>query len=110
MDLRSLGYKTDLIFTALDGEVIDRGSYLVVKTLSNPNYFWGNLLIFDRAPKNGDFASWLKLFKAEFQDHRIYHMTFAWDSPTGEFGETSEFLDYGFRLERGVALTAQSVH
>ena len=47
MKLRSLGYQSELIFTSFDGKVEDRGSYLVVRTLTNPNFFWGNLLIFD---------------------------------------------------------------
>jgi len=36
MKVHSLGYQTDLIFPAFDGEVIDRGDYLVIKTPSNP--------------------------------------------------------------------------
>lgn len=110
MKLQSLGYRSDLIFTKFDGEVSDRGSYLVVRTLTNPNYFWGNLLIFDRVPRKGDFARWKSISKAEFTDPRIYHMTFAWDTPTGDEGDVSEFLAEGFRLERGVCLTARSIH
>jgi ribosomal protein S18 acetylase RimI-like enzyme len=104
MELKSLGYKTDLIFTKLDGEVLDRKSYLVVKTLSNPNYFWGNLLIFDRAPRAGDFAEWKNLFSKEFLDPSIYHMTFAWDSE--DLGDIAEFVTAGFKFEKGIVLTA----
>ena len=110
MKLHSLGYRTDLIFTRFDGETIDRGSYLVVKTHSNPNYFWGNLLVFDRAPKAGDFKKWKEIFKTEFTNPRIYHFTFAWDSPSGETGEISQFLNEEFHLEKSVVLTAESVH
>ena len=38
MEVKSLGYRTDLIFPAFDGEIIDRGAYLVVRTLSNPTF------------------------------------------------------------------------
>lgn len=106
MELKSLGYKADLIFTSLDGQVLDRESYLVVKTLSNPNYFWGNLLIFDRAPRAGDFTTWKKLFSNEFLDPSIYHMTFAWDSE--EQGDVAEFLAAGFKLEKAIVLTART--
>ncbi len=64
MNIRSLGYRTDLIFTRFDGLTEDRGSYLVVRTFSNPNYFWGNLLIFESAPRIGDFEKWTTLFKS----------------------------------------------
>jgi hypothetical protein len=110
MKLQSLGYRSDLFFTKFDGEALDRGSYLVVKTPINPNYFWGNLLIFDRSPRQGDLEKWIALFEKEFNDPRIYHLTFAWDSPQGDVGHLSEFLENGFRLEKGVVLTAQNVH
>jgi hypothetical protein len=109
MKLRSVGYRSDLIFTNFDGEVFDRGDYLVVKTPVNPNYFWGNLLIFDRSPRVGDFEKWKTIFVKEFDDPRIYHLTFAWDSPEGDTGQVSEFLENGFNLDKGVVLTAQKV-
>ncbi len=104
MELKSLGHKTDLIFTSLDGEVLDKQSHLVVKTLSNPNYFWGNLLIFKKSPKKGDISQWKALFKSEFNDPTIYHMTFAWDEE--EIGDIDEFINDGFDLEKAVVLTA----
>lgn len=55
MQVRSLGYRTDLIFPAFDGQITDRGDYLVVRTPSNPTFYWGNFLLFDRPPGDGDF-------------------------------------------------------
>ena len=55
MDVKSLGYKTDLIFPAFDGEIVDRGDYLVVRTPSNPYFYWGNFLLFPRPPAEGDY-------------------------------------------------------
>ena len=109
MKLHSLGFKSQLIFTAFDGKAEDQGSYWAIHTLSNPNFFWGNLLIFDRPPKAGDYEEWKKLFKQEFIDPRIYHITFAWDSPTGDIGDVSEFLQNGFRLEATAVLVARKV-
>lgn len=109
MELKSLGYKSQLIFTAFDGKSEDRGDHLAIHTLSNPNFFWGNLLIFDRPPKRGDYEIWTKLFRKEFTDPKIYHLTFAWDSPTGETGDVSEFLDHGYILESTAVLSANSV-
>lgn len=107
MILKSLGYKSDLIFTSFDGEVLDRGHYMVVRTHSNPNYFWGNLLLFPAAPKKGDLARWSELFKTEFIDPRIYHMTFGWDDVTGAMGEVDPFIRAGFKVEKNVVLSAK---
>lgn len=107
--IKSLGYRTDFIFNKWDGSVEDKGDFIVAKTASNPNYFWGNLLLFKTPPKLGDFESWKTLFLTEFNDPRIYHMTFGWDSPEGEEGDVSEFLANGFELEKSVVLCAQQV-
>ena len=46
MLVRSLGYRTDLMISAINGEVTDRGDYLVIRTPSNPTYYWGNFLLY----------------------------------------------------------------
>ena len=46
MDIRSLGFRTDLRLLEMTGSVIeDRGTHLVVRTPANPTYFWGNFLL-----------------------------------------------------------------
>lgn len=45
MNLRSLGYHTDLMFPRFDGLVVDCGDYLAVRTPSNPRFYWGNFLL-----------------------------------------------------------------
>ncbi|MFG1483479.1 GNAT family N-acetyltransferase [Halobacteriovorax sp. HFRX-2_2] len=107
--IKSLGYRTDFIFNRLDGAVEDRGDYIVAKTASNPNYFWGNLLLYKEVPKAGDFKEWIKSLRREFNDPRIYHMTFAWDSPDGFEGDISEFIENGFELEKRIVLKTSSV-
>ena len=109
MKLRSPGFRSQLIFTAFDGRAEDRGDHWALHTLSNPNFFWGNLLIFDRPPERGDFKRWTETFQKEFTDPSIYHMTFAWDSPTGEIGDVSEFIEHGYLLEPTVVLSAKTV-
>jgi ribosomal protein S18 acetylase RimI-like enzyme len=108
MNLQSLGYKSQLIFLHFDGKVEDRGDYLVMRSLTNPNYFWGNLLVFDRAPRENDFEAWTKLFQREFTDPRIYHVTLAWDSP--EKGDTSQFTKKDFLLEGNTVLSTKIVN
>ena len=50
MNIQSLGYRTDLFFPRFDGEVTDRGDYIVIRTPSNPTYHWGNFLLFNQPP------------------------------------------------------------
>lgn len=104
MELKSLALKTDLIFVKQDGEILDRGKYLVVRTTSNPNFFWGNLIIFDNAPKTDALGDWVKIFDKELTDSRIYHKTFAWDSE--EIGDIKPFEEAGYKFEKSVVLTA----
>jgi ribosomal protein S18 acetylase RimI-like enzyme len=110
MRLRSLGYRTDLIFPAYDGEIIDRGRYLVVRTPSSPTYHWGNFLLFADPPAAGDFAIWRGLFAQEIGTPRaVHHETYGWDSPDGSTGEVKAFLDAGFELGRMDVLRADEI-
>ena len=106
----SLGYRTDLIFHRFAGEVIDRGRYLVVRTPDNPNYYWGNFLIFDAPPKPGDFTRWNTLFAREVgTPPRINHKVFAWDTVDGSNGEVADFLAAGFELGEEVVMATDTL-
>jgi ribosomal protein S18 acetylase RimI-like enzyme len=103
LDVRSLGYRTDLIFAGFDGEIIDRGDFVVVRTPSNPTYYWGNFLLFSDPPQTGDFERWRRLFRQEIGGPPIYeHQTFGWDSP--QAGNSEPFLDAGFHLSHNVVM------
>lgn len=107
MQLRSLGYRTDLIFAGFDGEIIDRGEYLVIRTPSNPGYYWGNFLLFQDPPQADDLARWRRLFKQEVGGPpKCNHQTFGWDAD--QAGDTRAFLDTGFRLNRNSVMTCAS--
>jgi GNAT superfamily N-acetyltransferase len=111
MDVRSLGYRTDLIFPAFDGEIIDRGNYLVVKSPANPTFYWGNFLLFDSPPAEGDYATWRQLFADEIgRPPEVEHQAFGWDTTGPEKGFIQPFLDHGFELDYGTVLTAQRAH
>jgi len=106
MNIKSLGYRTDLIFPAFDGEIIDRGHYLVIRTPTNPTFYWGNFLLFAQPPKEGDLNKWRDLFVREIgTPPETEHQIFGWDSPQGEQGVIQPFLQVGFRLICDVVLT-----
>lgn len=110
MQPNSLGYRTDLIFHRFEGEVTDRGHYLVIHTPSNPSYRWGNLLIFDAPPEPGDFGRWNRLFEREVgTPPRITHKLFAWDTVDGRHGDVSDFIAAGFALGEEVVMATDTL-
>ncbi len=110
MTVRSLGYRTDLLFLRFDGEVTDRGDHLAVRTPTNPTFHWGNFLLFDGPPGKDDFERWRGLFAEEIgKPPDVEHVAFGWDGVDGAVGEVGPFLDAGFRLDDAVVLAAASV-
>lgn len=107
--IKSLGYKTDFSLVSFKGRLSQKQNYLLVESMYNPSYFWGNLIFYKEAPKKGDYSKWVSDFKKEHTNPSIYHMTFAWDSPEGEIGEIDEFLEAGFELEKGVVLSTDKI-
>jgi hypothetical protein len=99
---KNLGYFTDAIFHRRDGEVTDRGDYYLIRTPSNPTYFWGNFLLFKSAPTKGCFDRWMTINQAEFGPNPA-HIAFGWDSD--QKGDPSEFeanitCQAGFKIDK----------
>ncbi len=111
MRIRSLGYRTDLIFARVHGVIADRGDHLVIRTPSNPGFYWGNFLLFDQPPGDGALERWKALFHEEIASRQpARHLAFGWDSPEGERGVLEPFLAAGFLLNESVVLVADAVH
>jgi ribosomal protein S18 acetylase RimI-like enzyme len=106
VEVRSLGYRTDLAIAALEGsQVTDRGDHLVVRTPGNPDYWWGNFLLLPGLePGSGD--GWRARFAAEFPG--AGHVALGLDL-TGDSGADPGELA-GMTLERHAVLTAAAVH
>ena len=51
---RSLVWATDVDTLAPDRVVERRDGYLLIRSPSNPTFYWGNLLLFDEPPRPGD--------------------------------------------------------
>jgi ribosomal protein S18 acetylase RimI-like enzyme len=110
MNIRSLGWRTDLIFPRFDGIVEDRGDCLVVRTPTNPGYYWGNFLLFRDPPAVDSLPAWKERFRLEISSIQpADHVTFGWDSPEGEAAALEPFLAEGFRLEENVVLSAETL-
>ena len=75
---RSLVWATDLDVLPQGRVAERRDGYLLIRSPGNPAHYWGNLLLFDEAPGEGDAARWEALFDEEFGDEpRVRHRTFA---------------------------------
>jgi len=110
MKVSSLGYRTDLLFVRFDGVILDRGDYVVARTESNPGYHWGNFLLFDRPPREGDAARWLELFEQEIASKQpTRHIAFGWDTTAGERGECKAFTARGFLVEDSLVMSASAL-
>ena len=104
MKVNSLSNLTNMIFARNDGEIIERESYIVIKTLSNPTFHWGNYLIFKHAPKEGDFINWVNIFQKEFSHYKKFdHYVFTWDDL--QEPKSLEYLSHNFTLEKSVSLS-----
>ena len=67
MNVRSLGFRTDLALLERAGSTIeDCGDHLVVRTPSNPTFYWGNFLLLDHVPAADRVDAWLDRFVAAF--------------------------------------------
>jgi GNAT superfamily N-acetyltransferase len=108
MKVQSLGYRTDLIFPTFEGQITDRGDYLVIRTPSNPTFYWGNFLLFDHPPGESEFAKWREIFAKEIgTPPEVKHQAFGWDTTEKDKGVIQPFLDRGYYLEHSAVLTAQ---
>jgi ribosomal protein S18 acetylase RimI-like enzyme len=105
VEVRSLGYRTDLAILALEGsQVTDRGDHLVIRTPGNPNYWWGNFLLL-RDLKPGSGGGWLARFAAEFPDAR--HAALGVDETAAGTVDPGELA--GMTMQRYAVMTATSV-
>ena len=105
---RSLVWATDYDVLPVDHVVERRDGYLVVRSPGNPAHHWGNLLLFDDAPRPGDAERWERLFALEFGENPLVrHVTLAWDRVDGAHGSArEEFLARGYELDEVVGLVA----
>lgn len=81
-ELRSPGLKTDIEIARFENILKERDEYLVVETPTNPDYYWGNFLIFPHPPTLHDQPKWESLFFQEFRHQpQVKHQAFTWDCP-----------------------------
>ena len=88
-------------------EVIDRGDHLVVRSLDNPGFWWGNFLLLGAMPEAGTAGEWLARFAAEFPAAR--HVALAVDTTDEQAVIPGEFAAAGLEPQHGTVLTCAAV-
>ena len=104
----SLGWQTELIFARFDGRVETRADHVAVRTPSNPTFWWGNFLLFDHAPREGELAHWEACFEHEIASAQpeSTHRAFGVDA-RGPVALPADFAAAGFVLNEATALTLE---
>jgi len=110
MIVHSLGYKTDLIINRFAGVISDHGSCISVHTPSNPKWHWGNYVLFERAPNEGDLVQWRTKFEETVGiPPNVEHYMFGWDTSDGYLGNIYPLIAKGFQISTDTVLTAANV-
>lgn len=108
MDIRSLGFRTDLRLLEMTGsEIEDRGTHLVIRTPSNPTYFWGNFLLLKQRPFPGGEREVIGAFHTEFPD--AAHVSIGIDGVEDQTAELQAFVEAGMEVDSGTVLTTGSL-
>ena len=108
MEIKSLGYRTDLLLLELTGSVFhDAGEYVVIRTPANPGFWWGNFLLYRTPFAPGDAKARVETFRREFPAAK--HVALGIDSTDAEIGAVDELVEAGFTVDRDVVMTASEV-
>jgi ribosomal protein S18 acetylase RimI-like enzyme len=112
MNVISLGYRTDLMLLELGGSTITaEDDRLIVRTPANPEYWWGNFLLYSAPVTAGQVQARLAEFAAAFPTAR--HVAWGIDGIDGtayEPAAADEVRAAGFELETDTVMTATAVH
>jgi GNAT superfamily N-acetyltransferase len=113
MEVRSLGYRTDLAIRRLErSQVCGRGDYLIIRSPDNPGFWWGNFLLLSEPPQPGQGGDWLARFAAEFPGagHVALGVDITEDSVIRSAAGLAELTAAGLAMTRSTVLTATAVH
>lgn len=113
MDIRNLGYRTNLEILRRGGSVItptsaDEMDYLVTRTPANPSYWWGNFLLLQDAPDPATIPAWQARFAEQLPAAR--HTAIGFDT-TDALDEAllGPWRAAGYEVTHDVVLTADVV-
>lgn len=106
--IKSLGLLSDKMFFDFDQNFKESSEYFALSTPENPDFFWGNYLMFKSELEEGSFIKWPFLFDNEFsKDSRILHKTFSW---AGKYDkqELEKFVQNNYDFSETIVLVAEA--
>jgi len=107
---RTLGWRTEAYIERDRCTFEEHDAFVVMRTPSNPRYYMGNMLIFDRPPAPGDEERWPLLFEQAFgADERVKHASFAWSFEDENAPYVGTFIERGYSFQDHLVLTARQV-
>lgn len=99
-----------MIFHQLESQIKEKRNYIVVRTPSRPDYFWGNFIILrDRIDTQIKFQRWIDIYSDEFDTFDSFK-TFAFDCVDGNIGDEEIFAAFDFSLYKNKGLVTDAVH
>jgi ribosomal protein S18 acetylase RimI-like enzyme len=99
---------TDVEIRSLEGAAVaDAGDHLVIRTLDNPAFWWGNFLLLAEPPAPGSADRWLATFAAAFPDAE--HVAFGVDGTVAEVEVPADLIAAGLTVDRMTVMTATAV-
>lgn len=108
MNVRSLGFRTDLALLTASGSIVeDRGTHLVVRSPDNPSYFWGNFLLLAEPPVPGGEREVVAAFRTEFP--LADHVSIGIDTAELTDEARAAFEAAGLTVDVATVLTATSL-
>ncbi len=101
----SLGWRSELLFARFDAQITEAAGHLVVRTPHNPTFYWGNFLLWHRAPGEADLAPWLHRFEQAISGPQpaSRHVAFGLDVP--HVALPRSFAEAGFELSGMAVMT-----
>lgn len=109
MEIRSLGFRTDLALLRLSGSVVeDRGTYVAARTPANPTFRWGNFDLLAAPPTPEEVPSVIARYDADLPDGGF--RTFGIDGTTDQSAALAPLLAAGPRNEMSTVMTATTTH
>lgn len=109
MEIKSIGLRSDLFYLENYSTFIEKENYLVVKSLDNPEFFWGNFLLYKKPPSENDCDIWPVDFKNEFiENPNVKHISLTWDV-FGAKPLVEKFINAGFEYNEVIVLVAEKV-
>ncbi len=108
MRIENLGFVTDVEIRSLEGAAVaDAGDHLVIRTLDNPAFWWGNFLLLAEPPAPGSADRWLATFAAAFPG--AGHVAFGVDGTAADTDVAADLVAAGLTVDRMAVLTATGV-